>query len=46
MMHIGVALWSGVAGFAYSAGPVAMAALAILLFGSAIVVLRQVNATA
>lgn len=46
MMHIGVALWSGVAGFAYSAVPVAMAALAILLFGSAIVVLRQVNATA
>ncbi|EQB2602117.1 MFS transporter [Aeromonas salmonicida] len=46
MMHLGVALWSGVAGFAYSAGPVAMAALAILLFGSAIVVLRPVNATA
>ncbi|MFB3237845.1 MFS transporter [Aeromonas salmonicida] len=46
MMHLGVALWSGVAGFAYSAGPVALAALAILLFGSAIVVLRPVNATA
>ncbi|WP_447831525.1 MFS transporter [Aeromonas salmonicida] len=46
MMHFGVALWSGVAGFAYSAGPVALAALAILLFGSAIVVLRPVNATA
>ncbi|MFM1712301.1 MFS transporter [Aeromonas salmonicida] len=46
MMHLGVALWSGVAGFAYSAGPMAMAALAILLFGSAIVVLRPVNATA
>ncbi|WP_309266332.1 MFS transporter [Aeromonas salmonicida] len=46
MMHLGVALWSGVAGFAYSAGPVAMAALAILLFGSAIVVLQPVNATA
>lgn len=46
MMHLGVALWSGVAGFAYSAGPVALAAIAILLFGSAIVVLRPVNATA
>lgn len=46
MIHLGVALWSGVAGFAYSAGPVALAALAILLFGSAIVVLRPVNATA
>lgn len=46
MMHLGVALWSGVAGFAYSAGPLAMAALAMLLFGSAIVVLRPVNATA
>ncbi|MFM1646586.1 MFS transporter [Aeromonas salmonicida] len=46
MMHLGVALWSGVAGFAYSAEPVALAALAILLFGSAIVVLRPVNATA
>ncbi|XTZ63975.1 MFS transporter [Aeromonas salmonicida subsp. pectinolytica] len=46
MMHLGVALWSGVAGFAYSAGPAALAALAILLFGSAIVVLRPVNATA
>lgn len=46
MMHLGVALWSGVAGFAYSAGPVTLAALAILLFGSAVVVLRPVNATA
>ncbi|MUG27114.1 MFS transporter [Aeromonas salmonicida] len=46
MMHLGVALWSGVAGFAYSAGPVTLASLAILLFGSAIVVLRPVNATA
>lgn len=46
MMHLGVALWSGVGGFAYSAGPVALAALAMLLFGSAILVLRPVNATA
>lgn len=41
MMHLGVALWSGVAGFAYSAGPVALAALAMLLFGGAITALRR-----
>ena len=40
MMHLGVALWSGIAGFAYSAGPVALAALAMLLFGGAITALR------
>lgn len=45
MMHLGVALWSGVAGFAYSAGPLAMAALAMLLFGSAIALLRPVKPT-
>ncbi|POG24307.1 MFS transporter [Aeromonas bestiarum] len=43
MMHIGVALWSAVAGFAYSAGPLAMALLAMLLFGSAIALLRPVK---
>ncbi|MGU5764328.1 MFS transporter [Aeromonas allosaccharophila] len=41
MMHLGVALWSGIAGFAYSAGPVALAALAMLLFGGAITALRR-----
>lgn len=41
MMHLGVALWSGVAGFTYSAGPVALAALAMLLFGGAITALRR-----
>lgn len=41
MVHLGVALWSGVAGFAYSAGPVALAALAMLLFGGAITALRR-----
>lgn len=41
MMHLGVALWSAVAGFAYSAGPVALAALAMLLFGGAITALRR-----
>lgn len=43
MMHLGVALWSAVAGFAYSAGPLAMALLAMLLFGSAIALLRPVK---
>ncbi|WP_429064289.1 MFS transporter [Aeromonas bestiarum] len=43
MMHIGVAIWSAVAGFAYSAGPLAMALLAMLLFGSAIALLRPVK---
>ncbi|WP_430383906.1 hypothetical protein [Aeromonas hydrophila] len=40
LMHLGVALWSAVAGFAYSAGPMAMALLALLLFGGAILALR------
>ncbi|WP_336751507.1 MFS transporter [Aeromonas hydrophila] len=40
LMHLGVALWSAVAGFAYSAGPMAMAPLALLLFGGAILALR------
>ncbi|EHC07353.1 major facilitator superfamily MFS_1 [Shewanella baltica OS625] len=43
MMHLGVAIWSGVAGFAYSVGPIGMAILATLLFGSAIAVLRPVK---
>lgn len=43
MMHLGVALWSAVAGFAYSAGPLAIALLAMLLFGSAIALLRPVK---
>ena len=43
MMHLGVALWSAVAGFAYSAGPVALALLAMALFGGAIVALRPVR---
>ncbi|OEF25286.1 MFS transporter [Vibrio rumoiensis] len=43
MMHIGVAIWSGIAGFAYSFGPTGMAMLAILLFGAAIVVLRPIK---
>ncbi len=43
MMHIGVAVWSATAGLAYSMGNWAMALLAILLFGSAIVVLRPVR---
>lgn len=43
MMHIGVALWSAVAGFAYSAGPLAMTLLSMLLFGSAIALLRPVK---
>ncbi|MDM5139430.1 MFS transporter [Aeromonas bestiarum] len=43
MMHLGVAIWSAVAGFAYSAGPLAMALLAMLLFGSAIALLRPVK---
>lgn len=43
MMHLGVAIWSGVAGFAYSVGPIGMAILATLLFGAAIAVLRPVN---
>ena len=43
MMHLGVAIWSGVAGFAYSVGPIGMAILATLLFGAAIAVLRPVK---
>ncbi len=43
MMHLGVALWSAVAGFAYSAGPVALALLAMALFGGAIAALRPVS---
>lgn len=43
MMHLGVALWSAVAGFAYSAGPVALALLAMALFGGAIAALRPVR---
>ncbi|MFM5136336.1 MFS transporter [Aeromonas rivipollensis] len=43
MMHLGVALWSAVAGFAYSAGPVALALLAMALFGGAIAALRSVR---
>ncbi|KZK71158.1 MFS transporter [Shewanella baltica] len=43
MMHLGVAIWSGVAGFAYSVGPIGMANLATLLFGAAIAVLRPVK---
>lgn len=43
MMHIGVALWSATAGLAYSVGSWAMALIAILLFGSAIMVLRPVQ---
>ncbi|MGL6566518.1 MFS transporter, partial [Aeromonas dhakensis] len=43
LMHLGVALWSAVAGFAYSAGPMAMALLALLLFGGAILALRPVR---
>ncbi|WP_338048223.1 MULTISPECIES: MFS transporter [Photobacterium] len=44
MMHLGVAIWSGVAGVAYSAGPYSMALLAIALFGAAILVLQPVKA--
>lgn len=43
LMHLGVALWSAVAGFAYSAGPMAMALLALLLFGGAILALRPMR---
>lgn len=43
MMHLGVAIWSGAAGFAYSVGPIGMAILATLLFGAAIAVLRPVK---
>lgn len=43
MMHIGVAIWSGVAGLAYSFGPIGMVILAILLFGMAIVVLHPTS---
>lgn len=40
MMHIGVALWSAVAGLAYSYGVMAMSGVAMLLFGGAIWALR------
>ncbi|MDP4489337.1 MULTISPECIES: MFS transporter [Pseudoalteromonas] len=43
MMHIGVAIWSAVAGFAYSLGVAAMALLAIILFSLAILCLRPVK---
>ncbi|WP_010603773.1 MFS transporter [Pseudoalteromonas maricaloris] len=43
MMHIGVAIWSAVAGFAYSLGAAAMALLAIILFSLAILCLRPVK---
>lgn len=42
MMHIGVAIWSGIAGFAYSLGSGWMALLATALFGAGIMVLRPV----
>ncbi|GAB6263570.1 MFS transporter [Photobacterium sp. R1] len=43
MMHLGVALWSGVAGFVYTTGPVGMALLAFVLFGVAMTVLQPVK---
>ncbi|RZF98734.1 MFS transporter [Pseudoalteromonas sp. CO348] len=43
MMHIGVASWSAVAGFAYSLGVTAMTLLAITLFSLAILCLRPVK---
>ncbi|MBV7263450.1 MFS transporter [Photobacterium sp. WH24] len=43
MMHLGVAIWSGIAGAAYSTGQYSMALLAIALFGIAIIVLQPVK---
>ncbi|MCG9596270.1 MFS transporter [Vibrio sp. Isolate25] len=42
MMHLGVAMWSGVAGFAYTEGPMGMALLAVVLFGVAMTALKPV----
>ncbi|MCV5902413.1 hypothetical protein OFN63_40575, partial [Escherichia coli] len=46
MMHLGVAIWSALAGFAYSVGNECVAVVALLLFGSAVVILKPVGNTA
>ncbi|ELB2759468.1 MFS transporter [Vibrio alginolyticus] len=43
MMHFGVAIWSALAGFAYSVGNECVAFVAFLLFGSAVVILKPVG---
>ncbi|SQA44013.1 putative MFS transporter [Vibrio alginolyticus] len=45
MMHFGVAIWSALAGFAYSVGNEWVAFVALLLFGSAVVILKPVGNT-
>ncbi|EGQ7844955.1 MFS transporter [Vibrio alginolyticus] len=45
MMHFGVAIWSALAGFAYSVGNEWVAFVAFLLFGSAVVILKPVGNT-
>ncbi|MHC6527453.1 MFS transporter [Vibrio proteolyticus] len=42
MMHLGVAIWSGLAGFAYSLGAVWLAVLAVGLFAAAIAALKPI----
>ncbi|WP_235588175.1 hypothetical protein [Vibrio toranzoniae] len=44
MMHLGVAIWSGLAGYAYSLGSVWLAVLAVGSFAAAIAVLMPVPA--